>query len=225
MLNIDKVFVCHYSKLVERKKNIIDHLGKNNIFFEFVENEPSNEDYKKYFSFSIEEWYKKHVCLNYNNFHEPRMLKTSEASLAFKHLNIYKNICDNSYKQSIVFEDDVLLENNFCENFNYCLSRTPDDWDMIFIGNGCDLRIPFQDLQKGKIAYHKQHPASKCTDSYVIKLDAAKKILNSINNINLPIDFELNYQMYINNLKVYWWEPPLVKQGSQQGLYESEIQK
>jgi len=38
------------------------------------------------------------------------------------------------------------------------------------------------------------------------------------------IDFELNYQMCSHQMNVYWWEPPIVKQGSQCGLFKTEIQ-
>jgi hypothetical protein len=86
------------------------------------------------------------------------------------------------------------------------------------------LRIDKNRVVDGQPAYIKEHPASKCTDSYVVKKSAVEKILNTMEQYSFPIDFELNYQMCINNMNVYWWEPPLVIQGSQNGLYRSEIQ-
>ena len=54
--------------------------------------------------------------------------------------------------------------------------------------------------------------------------EAAKKILSTIIPFTFPIDFELNYQMELHDMNVYWWEPPLVAQGSQCGVFGSAIQ-
>mgnify|MGYP003661463581 CR=1 FL=1 len=57
-------------------------------------------------------------------------------------------------------------------------------------------------------------------DSYIIKKSAAKKILNNIVPFTLPIDFELNYHMASHDMNVYWWDPPITKQGSECGVFD-----
>ena len=86
-----------------------------------------------------------------------------------------------------MLEDDVLFTDNFTEIFNKNLESTPEDWDYIFPGSGCDLRVPKAKLEEGKIAYLKNHPATKCTDSIIIKLDAAKILKTLILGLYLPI--------------------------------------
>ena len=107
---------------------------------------------------------------------------------------------------------------------NQNIERTPEDWDYIFIGSGCNLRINPKLVLPEKVAYKKEHPATKCTDSYCITFSAAKRVLSTILPFTLPIDFELNYQLERHDMNVYWWEPPIVVQGSQCGLYDSELQ-
>ena len=51
-----------------------------------------------------------------------------------------------------------------------------------------------------------------------------KKVLDTIIPFTFPIDFELNYQLSLHDMNVYWWEPPIVQQGSQCGLHRSAIQ-
>lgn len=211
MLNIDKIYITHYLPLKQRKENIL-----NNLKFEMKWEESEPEEI--FWTEDEENWTKKCSEAPF------RKLKKQEISLAYKHLQIYKDISKNRYEKSLIFEDDVLLLENFEKKFNLYLEKTPQDWDLIFIGNGCNLRINQSFLLKDKVAYKTCPPRTKCTDSYCIKLEAVNKILSTIVPISLPIDFELNYQMSIHNLNCYWWDPPLTTQGSQCGLYQSEIQ-
>ena len=135
-----------------------------------------------------------------------------------------ERVCWQTHQTSLILEDDVVLCDNFEHFFNLFLQQTPDDWDFIFIGSGCNLRIDPHKVKQNQTAYKKAHPASKCTDSYCIKNTSAEKILNTIIPFSLPMDWELNYQMLLHDMNVYWWEPPLVIQGSQNGLYNSAIQ-
>ena len=54
---------------------------------------------------------------------------------------------------------------------------------------------------------------------------AAKKFLNDVQSTGayLPIDWELNYRFLKLDMNVYWHEPGLVVQGSELGIYKSEI--
>ena len=66
------------------------------------------------------------------------------------------------------------------------------------------------------------HPASNCSESYLIKPFMAKKLLESL-PFNLSYDWELAYQLYKHAASVYWWIPPLISQGSKNGKYQSAI--
>ncbi len=222
MLNVQKIYIAHYIPLKDRKINLFNQLKNYNLSAIWIEDEPKPEEIKSLYS--SDKWNKKFHEMNNLNYSLKRDLKKSELSLCYKHLKIYEDIVKNDIKTALVLEDDVILERNFCNVFNLNLSLTPKNWDFIFIGNGCNLRIPTSQLIQNNIAYRKEHPASKCTDSYIIKLNSAKKILQTIIPFTFPIDFELNYQMFKHNMNVYWWEPPIVYQGSQCGLYRSEIQ-
>lgn len=219
MLTVDKVYLAHYSPLKDRKDNVQNEIQKNSISVDWIEDEPEEEEVG--FIYKKQLWNSRIKEMNFYDIPE-RMLKKSEISLEYKHIKIYEDIIKNNINTALVLEDDIILEDNFVSKFNFSLSMTPKDWDVIFIGSGCNLHI--ENKHPHIIAYKKDHPASKCTDSYVIKKKAVEKIFKTIIPFCFPIDFELNYQMYINNLNVYWWEPTLVKQGSQNGLYGSSIQ-
>jgi len=154
--------------------------------------------------------------LSYFGNNTSRSMNKAEISLAWKHVQFIKRAAESS-RPCLVLEDDAILSNNFVEVIN-CLLEKSDDWDVIFPGSGCNLR------KQGHGLIRVMHPASKCTDSYIVSTEAAKKLNSTLSkNIDLAIDWELNYQMMIHDLRVYWLEPPVVRQGSQDGTWYSSI--
>ena len=212
--NIMKIFVLHYSKLVDRKKYILEQFEKQNIRdYEFIEKYDKDEitDYES----SIFE----------QNYEKPTM------SLHLKHNYVYKLIAEN-YENALIFEDDAILCDNFIEILNIYISQLPEHYDMLFIGNGCNLHIEKNRLIPNQYIYEKcLHPttwggdgATRCSDSYIISKKCAKTLCKYIDNlkskINLPIDWWLNAASRDNHFSVYWAEPTIVTQGSVNGLFK-----
>jgi len=221
---VEKIFLVHYEPLRDRKIVMEKQLELNGLRCEWVTSEPTGDDVASFYEENREQWYKKTKCLNYFHEEKSRKLRKAEISVAYKHLKVYKKILEEKIQSCLVLEDDSIFIENFVNEFNINFMKTPKDWDFIFIGNGCGLRIPSHLRESGKTCYPKEHPATKCLDSYIINHNSAEKILNTMIRLNLPIDFELNYQMFVNNMKVYWWDPPIVFQGSQNGTYKSGVQ-
>jgi len=222
---VDRIYVAHYTPLYERKEKLLKIFEEFNIEPTWIECEPTREQMKKFYNNSHEVWYKKISNLDYGGPIPWKELSKSEKSIAHKHIKIWRDISDNNISTALVLEDDLMFDDKFVELFNFNLTITPKDWDLIFIGSGCNLRIPSEEKRDGIVAYRKHHPASKCMDSYLIKCSSAAIMSENIKSITLPIDFEINYCMKEADMKVYWWEPPVTKQGSQCGLYKSEIMK
>jgi len=206
-----KIFVLHYSKLIDRKQSILSQFEKHNItdyeFIELFDKDAILDSYKELFT--------PHYRLN--------ML-----SLFLKHLWVYKEI-ENKYDCALILEDDVILADNFIETFNKYMAELPADYDMLFIGNGCNLHM--NDITD-KCIYEKcLYPtswggdgAARCSDSYVVNKKCAIKFNKYIlSNINVGIDWWINIVARDNNFKVYWSEPTIVTQGSQNGLFKREI--
>tara|TARA_R110002051_G_scaffold325241_2_gene426517 strand:+ start:414 stop:1091 length:678 start_codon:yes stop_codon:yes gene_type:complete len=219
MINVDKVIVLHYKPLDKRKTLLRAFLKRYDIKSTWITKEPSKADLKKLYAYSEKEWDRKSERRV-----PPRQLTKSELSLLYKHHVALKRIVREKHEVTLLLEDDVLFTEDFTNIFNSHLSKTPEDWDYIFPGSGCNLRVAPNLIEEGKVAYLKDHPATKCTDSMIIKKDAAKKVLATFDQWNLPADWEFNYQLKAHDLKVYWWEPPVVAQGSQCGVYDTTIQ-
>ena len=209
-----KVFVVHYSKLVDRKKHILQQFEKHNITdYEFVEIDREKLDKQ-----NIEVFQE-----NYSNI---------LIAISLSHFYAYKEISEK-YESALILEDDVVLSENFTANLNLYISQLPEDYDMLFIGDGCNLHIEQSKIIPNQFIYEKCiYPtswggdgATRCSDSYVVSKKCAKKLCEYIKNlsykINLPSDWWLNVASRDNNFKVYWAEPTIVTQGTQSGLFSS----
>ncbi len=221
MINVDKIIVLHYKPLEKRKSILEAVLKSHGIESTWITREPSKSQLKNFYKYSPQQWKKKTTPIEI----EPRKLSKSELSLLYKHYIALKKIVNEKHETTLILEDDVLFTEDFVNLFNKHLENTPSDWDYIFPGSGCNLRIHPSIIEDGKTAYLKDHPATKCTDSMIIKKSSAKKILSTFNKWDLPADWELNFQLKHHDMKVYWWEPPVFVQGSQCGLYDTTISK
>jgi GR25 family glycosyltransferase involved in LPS biosynthesis len=208
-----KIFVIHYKKLIERKQHIIDQFQQHNITdYEFIEIDRDELDSHDISMFQQ----------NYSN---------SQLAISLSHFYAYKQISEK-YECGLIFEDDVILHKRFAKRFQKYLNKLPSDYDMLFIGDGCKLHIESNKIIPKQFIYKKcLYPtrwggdgATRCTDSYLVSKKCATKlceyIRNSTDKINLPVDWWLNKAARDNQLTVYWAEPTIVTQGTQNGTFD-----
>ena len=212
-----KIFVLHYSKLIDRKKYIIEQFQKQNITdYEFIEKFDKDEITSDESSL---------FAVNY---------KKSTMSLHLKHNYVYKLIADN-YDNALIFEDDVILKSGFINTLNHYLTQLPQNYDMLFIGDALNLHIEKHKITPNNNIYEKcREPtkwggdgASKCTDSYIISQKCAQTLCHYINQltskITLSLDWWLNEAIRGNAFNVYWAEPTIVSQGSHTGKFLTSL--
>lgn len=151
-------------------------------------------------------------------------LQPSMVSLCLKQKEAFRRIGYGDRELGMMFEDDAIICENFKSTLHIYMNSLPADWDVAFIGQGAGKRIPKERLQDGVFWYKKDHPADRCADSILFKKSAAKKIYDQINHYKICFnpDPELGFWMKVLNMNVYWLEPPIVAQGSQNGLFKTE---
>ena len=206
-----KVFIIHYKPLILRKKLMLEQLSyQNNILF-------ANYDYEFIENLDKEE-------LTINQLKKFNIINMANISLIYKHFFIYNKISQLNENNFLILEDDCILYKNFSKVLNNYINELPKDYDMLFLGSGCNLHYP--KIIKNKHIYKVNHPATRCTDSILVNKKCCKKLVEYFNNdknINKPIDFYLNDILKILDLNIYWCEPTIVKQGSEIGLYKSSL--
>ena len=221
-----KIFVLHYKKLTTRKDFILKQFKDHGIVdFEFIEIYDVDES-------DITE--KEKILFNLN---DPDFINNpGRLSIILKHIHAYKLI-EEKYDAALIFEDDVILSPGFVNTLESYVQQLPSDYDMLFIGNGCNFHIPKDRQVSGCNIYERgTQPTAwggdgitRCTDSYIVSKKCAQKMMEHINNISSgssfkifkAIDWWLNETARANNFTVYWAEPTIVCQGTQTGLYSS----
>ena len=207
------IFICHYTKLEQRKKHILDQLNKlNNIKITFIDEydaeDINQETDRQYFLEDKEEWLKrcKWYCEITSRNLRSRKLRISEKSLALKHFTALKKIKEMNIGYGLIIEDDAIFCDNFLEKITQIISELPDDWDLYFPNSyrnmfGLDNVSP----NLNKSIFKKKNPSSAYTISYLINKKCCDSIISTIekNKIVFPIDWEYNWIYKILNLNVY----------------------
>lgn len=231
MINNVKTIILHCKKLKERKINIETQMKK----FGFT-------DYSFYEDYDGNELTADIISANYNScamnpniwakkvllwgpaalyYHNP-ICNIPEISLSIKYGKVFNMVKNLNIDMILFLEDDVIFNENFIEKFNLYFNNTPNDWDAIYFGSGVELKP--ENITNSQNVYKKQHPASRCADSILMKIKTINDLASTWFPFNLAADWELGYQHYLHDHNIYWWEPSLTKQGSQNGIFDSSIQ-
>lgn len=153
--------------------------------------------------------------------HPVQKLAAPEIAATISHIEAYRHLVASGKEWALILEDDAVFEEDFSSRFDAYFASIPDDADVVFLGG--ILRLQLANADPKQHFHRKDHPATNCVDSYVVRSSAARAILETIVPFALPIDWELNYQLKLHDLTVYWIEPPLVMQGSEVGMHQSSI--
>jgi len=213
ILNVDAVYVCHYSILTDRKSYIIDTFSKKfTNEYKFIELYDINYIQENLTSLSS-------IYPNIlKNTRWDRKLTMQEISIALKHLHIIVESFKNEYDSVLIFEDDIKLVKDFSKKFNNYKAQLPNDWDILWIGGSHNLHMQY----KKPINVYFTEKGSRCSHAYLLSKSCIKKIIHKLYNINMPIDFYFNDLVLNLNLNNYWAEPPLAFQNTD---FKSSIQK
>lgn len=200
MIDIDKYYMCHYSKLTDRKKYVENVVSKYNIDLHWI------SEYDKE-QLDESELSAKFPYLFSNRC--GRKLSLAEISLAMKHYCVFLDVIKNDYKNVVVFEDDIILVDDFDNKLKKYINQLPENYDLLWIGVCCDLHTTQTNPDIN--VYFNTH-GSRCTHAYVISNDACRKLVDFFPNIYQAIDWFFNTSIHTLRLNNYWAEPALSTQ-------------
>lgn len=224
-----KTVIPHYKPLTQRKEMMLRQLStfrfSNYSFYEKFDGDELDAETIK--MFCVRKQYDINTVLRKISpwkigIETQKELSKGEISLCIKYGHIFKEFLESNDPYLMILEDDVILCEDFDIKFQEYLERTPSDWDVIYFGSGGGLKP--SNIVFGKTSYKMNHPASRCTDSIFFKRKTVDDIYKTWFPIHLSADWELGYQHFLHNHVIYWWEPGLVIQGSQCGVYKSSLQ-
>jgi len=227
-----KTTILHYKPLADRKENMIRQMERHDFtdysfYEEFDGNELDETVIRAHYSdvreFGEETQHKASVYerLIPGSSKTVNPLTMGEISIATKFGKVFEKLSLSDGDYFLIFEDDVILCQNFETNLTNFLNATPNDWDAIYFGSGANMKP--RSIKDGCVAYLTDHPASRCADSILIKKSAITDLAKTWFPFHLPADWELGYQHFLHNHRVYWWEPSLTRQGSEYGIFKSSL--
>ena len=205
-----KIYICHYSSLIDRKKYLDSVIPLLEIPFEFCSkfDRENIKEYDHVFSDNREILFKR----GWSNNDLPNMSPSIKAT-TLEHAKIYEKILNENYEYSLILEDDAILIDDFKNKILKTINDLAKDWDVVHFSNGCGGRPHLKctdDTNLVKMECRRSWTAS----GYLINQNTAQKYLDNIYPIVLPIDFELNYIQKELQMNVYWAANPLVFEGS-----------
>ena len=158
-------------------------------------------------------------------------IRAGSVSLILKHVAAWRQVATTSEPGGwhLILEDDVLVPRAeaFLEDLKRVMNELPDSgWDLIFIGLGCDLHVPWWRRRRGRRVHWRGWRrgwiwggggCSRCTEAYLIHPDFARRLVASCwvePPFEQPIDWLLNEAGQALKARSFWAEPPLVTQGA-----------
>ena len=236
-VNLDKIYICHHKKLVNRKNNLMMFFNKHGIDVEWVEKYPPEDILEQYNSmkYSIDDkntelFYHMcaQLCLNkikrcdFNLPHNiGKKITLSELSLYLKHKYCLEDQLQNKYRNILILEDDVILDDNFITYINRNLEEFDlSDSDILIVGETPQWNYVPINYSSNKLIHYSENQLTRCAHAIIYKLDVVKNIIDEIRNITFQWDFKLNEIMIKKNLRVSWSCPGIL-----QGNQTSSIKK
>lgn len=159
----------------------------------------------------------------------PFVPKTAIA-IALSHLKTWKKFVKdaNTNEFAIIFEDDVVLESDFPQQFSIVMSHTPSDFDLLYLGCfGCDTNMKhFTWLLAGSLfGYNGHHRKvneyiqipkyAYGAHAYVLTYNGAQRLIEEFeNNIHTHVDAQIANMSSRHKLRTYAVNRRLVYQTS-----------
>lgn len=209
-----RVYVIHYTPFVERRahmETILRAHGLDRFRVRWISEHDREEILEDYQA---------------GKYGDPTKIAASSVSLILKHLAVYQMAAADPEGLHLVLEDDILVKPGLLDSMDARLQELPEDWELFFIGEGCNLHVPWWRRRAGKRVYFRGWKpwirggagTSRCTEAYFVRPDFARRFLAS-KFAKWPwgdtaIDWLLAEAGHDLHIRSYWAEPPLITQGA-----------
>lgn len=187
-----QIFIINLKESTDRRQYMIEEMKKLNIQYEFFD-AINGKNIK-----NIDKIYDKETAIKVYG----RELKLGEIGCAMSHLLIYKKMLEENIEQALIFEDDIIIANDFNKVFSQILKL--ENNGIILLGQSdskLKTKIYFQSISQ-------HHKLKKIFNSgygaygYLICKKAAEKIYANNFPITQPIDQWGKWWKFVNILVV-----------------------
>jgi len=214
IVTMPEVFVISPNALASRRQVCEDHLKDMGVSYQ-VFNGLFGDSMNIKTKFGRKR-YSQYDTIPYGN------INSSTLCLGINHWCLWQHIFLSGIDMAIIFEDDVLLPDNFMDRFMDIMAGVPDDWDVIYLGLLFPERIESGKIMAVKIAPEIwKHIGTRTWDgtcdgmhAYMVSATGAKKMTQLKFSLREQIDRYVSFDM-LPYLKTYIWKSSEIKQRTQ----------
>ena len=124
------------------------------------------------------------------------------------HIELWKKIVKENDNIVLILEDDVIIKDNFSEEFNKYYRQAPDNWDILYLGAS---NVYGKKISKNLIKpiYGTKGLTNVGAYAILVKKESLKKMISAMTPVTTDFDVQLrnNYNKFNN---VYYFNPPLI---------------
>lgn len=138
----------------------------------------------------------------------------SMISCSHGHRKIWEDIARHQYSRALIFEDDVIVSDSFCEDtFQQAWQQIPADWDRVYLGH---FDVPMAGRLLGRSRHHYNSSVIRplfptLAHAYAITGKHANELLEECGKIKWYVDYEMAFNS-MKNHQVYAMVPDLMQQ-------------
>ncbi|QWD89174.1 glycosyltransferase family 25 protein [Polynucleobacter sp. MWH-CaK5] len=209
-ISLPPIYVLSVKTFTDRINHVRQEMAKHQLAFEFI------------FDYDI---YAINDAVDQQYFSQPSTLSPAAKSITLKHICAWKKALHNKHQQILVFEDDVVLDDNFSTKLQNVLraANNISPGYLIFLG-GADTKVPKEFFKYKDDLYELSMPTA---EAYITDLTAIKLRMEWLekHRISLPADHATVKIDQDCSITQYWPKKSLVTQGSVFGLFPTTLDK
>ena len=187
------IFVIHVHGNQERREHIERELHKKNLSFDFIlkgnQKDLTKSILKKYFR-------------------APMDRVTPGTSCAYKHILVYQKMLKEKIKQALIFEDDIVLYDDFLAYFDKICSEIERKKLRGYLVSLDDYSLKvITKSKKNQFLYPKK--SGRGAGSYIVDFEFACSFMHFVEKekCHLPIDHMHNTASSKSVINIYWAHP------------------
>ena len=209
---IDKIYYINLDRRPDRNEHFLKECLKHNIPFNKIERFTAIDGQIYNFSSDERQFFKKVDYIN-------KSFANNIMGNQLSHYNILLNMIDNNYKYIIIFQDDIILKNNFINYLENVMNNIPDNAEIINIAfhqfASYNTFIPWdlkQDVEEQKMAKQNinnyvcilNNTVNPCSLGYIVTLKGAQNLISYFKKTGFLRATDWNYNDYLNKKNIFY---------------------
>ena len=232
--NINHIYIVHCESLTDRYEYLKKVMTKffPEDYYTFVVNTYkdtlTDEMIQQYYTLDESVRHKELSIIKEENNLSPTISKAS-LSCGINHLKIWEKIANWNDDRVLILEDDILFLEDTLSYMIEIMAEIGDEHDIVSLEDGAGLTIETMGIEPDpeKTIHKIDNGRMRCTGAYVINKKTCVKLvqLNKKRKFSLEIDMQLWLYGALKVINIFWSDPVAFAQGSQKGVFKSEIQE